>query len=229
MKTILQTPTPNLSKSKDFYTKLGFSIISKESHILFTDGKCIIEINPDRFARAGVKLYNISWKKTVAELNKITAVQKVENGYLLCDPSATWIYLFESEPKEEFDLASISPSILGNNAGLSLESMDINLSIKLWKLVGFTKQEGSLDQGWVTLTNNDGITVSLMKSNTCPHLFFNPSLTFFNGKNNLKIIEKVRSLNIPIAEEITHFNNEGIVDNIIIRDPGGFGFFLFSD
>ena len=45
----------------------------------------------------------------------------------------------------------------------------------------------------------------------------------------MEIIEKIRELNFPITEEITHFNDQGIVDNIIIRDPGGFGFFLFSD
>ena len=45
----------------------------------------------------------------------------------------------------------------------------------------------------------------------------------------MEVIGKVRELGIPIAEEITHFNKEGLVDNIIIRDPGGYGFFIFSD
>lgn len=48
-------------------------------------------------------------------------------------------------------------------------------------------------------------------------------------KSNLAIIQKIRDLQIPITEEITHFNKEGIVDNIIIRDPGGLGFFIFND
>jgi hypothetical protein len=69
-----------------------------------------------------------------------------------------------------------------------------------------------------------------MKPFSCPHLFFNPSLTFFNGKeNNPKVIQKIRDLNIPITQEITAFNEEGLVDNIIIRDPGGLGFFVFND
>jgi hypothetical protein len=68
-----------------------------------------------------------------------------------------------------------------------------------------------------------------MKPQTCPHLFFNPSLNFFNGEDNISIISKIRSLDIPITEEITHFNKENKVDNIIIRDPGGYGFFLFND
>lgn len=43
------------------------------------------------------------------------------------------------------------------------------------------------------------------------------------------MIEAVRKAGIPITEEITHFNSEGIVDNIIIRDPGGYGFYVFND
>jgi hypothetical protein len=54
-------------------------------------------------------------------------------------------------------------------------------------------------------------------------------MTYFNGGNNMAVIGKIRSARIPIAEEITHFNKEGIVDNIIIRDPGGYGFFVFND
>ena len=45
----------------------------------------------------------------------------------------------------------------------------------------------------------------------------------------MTIIEGVRTANIDITEEISHFNPDGIVDNIIIRDPGGLGFFIFSD
>jgi len=71
--------------------------------------------------------------------------------------------------------------------------------------------------------------VSIMKPNMCPHLFFNPSLTYFNGGKNPEIIEAIRKLDIPITEEITYFNKEGLVDNIIIRDPGGYGFFIFND
>ena len=64
----------------------------------------------------------------------------------------------------------------------------------------------------------------------CPHLFFNPSLTYFNGKeNNPKVIKRLRELKITITEEITHFNDKGIADNVIICDPGGYGFFIFND
>jgi hypothetical protein len=229
MKTILQTPTNRLETSLDFYSKLEFEVLPNENHTLVSDGKAIIEINPDRFARAGIKLFDVTWEKTVNELEKNTTVIKTDEGYLLSDHSGVWIYLMETQDKFEFDLSQVSASILGNFAGISLETIAIEQSLGVWQSLGFSKNSGSVEEGWICLMNSDGMTVSIMKPLVCPHLFFNPSLSYFNGENNPAIIEKVRNLNIPITEEITYFNKAGIVDNIIIRDPGGFGFFLFND
>ena len=229
MNSIIHTPTNNLAESLDFYTKLGFVKLPNTDLELVSDGKAVIEINPDRFARAGLKLLSESWESIIEDLEQYANILRIEDGYLLSDPSGIWIYLIETKEELNLDLSNISSSVLGNYAGLSLESTSINNSFQLWKLLGFTNQQGSIDDGWVTLSDSDGATVSLMKPLTCPHLFFNPSLTYFNGGNNLEIIAKIRKLKIPITEEITHFNKDGIVDNIIIRDPGGYGFFLFSD
>ena len=229
MNSIIHTPTNDLAKSLEFYSKLGFTKLPNTELELVSDGKVVIEINPDRFARAGVKLFSESWETIVEDVERFANVLRIDNGYLLSDPSGIWIYLIESQEELSVDISGISPSVLGNNAGISLESTSINNSFHLWKLLGFNEQEGDIEQGWVTLRNSEGLVISLMKPLTCPHLFFNPSLTFFNGKKNLEIIEKVRSLKIPITEEITHFNKESIIDNIIIRDPGGYGFFLFND
>lgn len=229
MDTVIQTPTNNIKESLDFYSRLGFKIISDQNPTLLSDGKALIEINPDRFARAGIKLHDASWQETAGKLEKITPVIKTESGYLLSDPNGVRIYLEEAMQLPDLDLSQIPPSVLGNFAGISLETISIEPSMDIWQLLGFSKSMGSVEQGWLALTNKDGMTVSLMKPLSCPHLFFNPSLTYFNGENNLAIIEKVRQLKIPITEEITYFNDKGIVDNIIIRDPGGYGFFVFND
>lgn len=227
MNTIIQTPTNKLSQSLDFYKKLNFKIISEESPCIISDGKVLIEINPDRYARAGMKIFRESWKETVAQLEKQTKVHPQENGYLIGDPSGTRIYLIEQ--RQEFPLPQIGPSTLGNFAGMSLETTDINRSVALYEILGFKKTMGDIEQGWVLYANEDGMGVSFMKPGSCPHLFFNPSLTYFNGKDNMNVIQKIRDADVPIAEEITFFNKEGIVDNVILRDPGGYGFFIFSD
>ena len=213
----------------EFYQNLQFEVISESSPTLVTDGKALIEINADRTARAGIKLFADNWAETLTELENYTEIMPIDDGYLLSDPSGTRIYLILGEPPYTFSESKEAFSILGNYAGISLETTDISRSIAIWKAIGFNKITGTIEQGWISCQNDDQVAVSIMKPNICPHLFFNPSLTYFNGQNNLAVIERIRTLNIAISEEITTFNKEGKVDNIIIRDPGGYGFFVFND
>lgn len=229
MNSILVTPTPNLQESVDFYTTLGFNHILLNDINYVSDGRAIIEINADRYARAGVRLYKDSWNHYVDQLKEVTPIKEVDNGYLLTDTSGVMIYLVNGQNEMNFQKKEAGFSILGNYAGLSLEGVTIPHIYKVWKLLGFDITMGGEDKAWMVTENEDGLGISFMAANTCPHLFFNPSLTYFNGKRNLAIIKDIRDLGIPITEEITHFNKEGIVDNIIIRDPGGLGFFIFSD
>jgi hypothetical protein len=227
MSILLQSPTPDLQSSKNFYLRLGFWQVVANPLIL-TDGKVFIEINPDRYARAGIKLFRESWKPEIQKLQEITAITAMDNGYLLSDPSGVWLYLMESDAPAELVLDGKCHSVLGNFVGLSLETTDIQKSKELYEVLGFIISGGSLEHGYISLENL-GFTISLMKPLSCPHLFFNPSMTYFNGTENITVIDKIRKLDIPISEEITQFNKDGLADNIIIKDPGGFGFFIFSD
>lgn len=229
MNSIIHTPTNKLENSLDFYSKLGFKNLSKEAPYIVSDGKAFIEINPLRFARAGVKLFRNDWSEEISQIQKLTPVIAIDGGHLCSAPSGTWIYLMKGDSPIAEQAQENSFSKLGNFAGLSLETISIAQSVAIWEILGFHKTMGEVEQGWVLYQNAEDFGISFMKPNSCPHLFFNPSMTYFNGKNNLNVIDQIRQLEIPITEEITHFNKEGIVDNIIIRDPGGYGFFLFSD
>ena len=229
MQTIVQTPTADLKESLDFYEKLNFKVLSSECPTLVTDGNVVIEINPDRSARAGVKLFSENWKPIVEELEKVTTVVKTENGYLLSDTCGTWIYLLETDEVITAKNDPTSFSKLGNFSGLSVEAIAFETAAKIWGILGFKYQKGAVEQGWLSLINDSGMIISLMKPLICPHMFFSPSLTYFNGDKNLGIIAEIRAANFPITEEINCFNEAGIVDNIIIRDPGGLGCFVFSD
>lgn len=229
MTLTVHTPTNDLNTSIDFYKRLEYSVISEKNPTLLTNGKALLEINPDRFARAGLKMYKDSWAEELKGLEELTTIHKTEPGYLLNDLNGCWIYLVEGKMEQKAELSESSFGLTGNFMGLSMESSEMIKSSSLWQILGFKITMGDPEKGFVVMTNDDGFGVSLMKPMTCPHLFFNPSMTFFNGENNLALIEKIRKADIPITEEITHFNKEGIVDNIIILDPGGFGFFIFSD
>ncbi|AWV97018.1 hypothetical protein [Arcticibacterium luteifluviistationis] len=228
MKTLLQTPTGNKLLSHEFYSKLDFKAIPCDDYDLLTDGKTIIEINPDNFARAGLKLFKPNWSKEVKLLKNEFKVHELEDGYMLASPSGMWVYLIEKRI-EQPEINHFTPSLLGNNAGLSLESPDMLRSETLFKIIGFQKTEGEENQSWISLKNENSFNISIMKPFSCPHLFFNPSLTFFNGIRNAEIISKIRRLHIPITQEVTAFNASGKVENIIIRDPGGLAFFIYND
>lgn len=226
MNVVIQTPTPDLLKSKTFYIKMRFTQIGDSN--TFTDGKSIIEINAERFARPGIKLISSSWSAEIEVLKTLTKVIEIDNGYLLGDATGTWIYLIESEEIRPIP-ENCSSSLFGNNQGISIECIDIEFVAKIWNTIGFKTVAGNAEQGWISLINAENVVINIMTPNCCPHLFLNPSISYFNGKNNEDIIDKIRSTGIEIKEEITHFNTENKVDNIIMSDPGNIGFFIFND
>ena len=229
MNTIVQTPTDGSNSSLEFYNLLEFKTILDENKALVSDGKVFIQINSDRYARPGIKLYKGNWDNEIDLLKKYTPVVKTAECFLLTDGTGIRIHLINGKSPVPENLPPITPSLIGNFAGIGLEVISIEDTSKIWKTLGFAQTSGSADQGWLGLENVDGMAVNLMKPLVCPHLFFNPSLTYFNGGQNLEIIAGIKKQKIPITEEITVFNKDGIVDNIIIRDPGGFGFFIFND
>lgn len=229
MDGIVQTSTADLAKSLHFYRQLNYTIVQEENPALVTDGQVWIQINADRFARTGILLYRSNWEPLIDNLKKRTTLTAIESGYLVLSPSGTWVYLIQGNSPAVQNSATVSSSDLQNFAGVSLESIDIETSLDFWQLLGFSITMGGAEQSWISLKNTTGFTLSIMKPQVCPHLFYNPSLTYFNGKNNLEIIEHLRAKSIEFTQEISHFNTEGIVDNVIIRDPFGLGFFIFND
>lgn len=224
------TTTPAIDVSIEFYTKLGFSSSNCGKSTYIHGGKAIIEIEENRKFRAGVKLYKENWDSEKSRIEGSFSILKLEDGDAIELPGGTWIYLLRgTESPTTSVTVSDDNTVLGNYYGLSFETIEIQRSIALWNILGFEISMGSVDTGWVGMSNNDGFSISIMKALSCPHLFFNPSISYFNGVDNMAVISKIREINIPIIEEITVFNDQNIVDNIIIRDPGGLGFFVFSD
>lgn len=228
MKSLIVTPTPKLEASLEFYQKLGFRLLPHEDLTLVTDGKAFIQIDSTRTARAGVKLYRERWEEAAETLGQSTRVHSTDQGYFLSDPNGVQIYLVEGDPPT-LEAEAQCFSTLGKFAGLSVECTDFDRSAALWTKLGFSHTMGDPIQGWSAYARPDGFGLSLMTAGSCPHLVFNPSMTYFNSGKNLEAIAKIKEAQIPITEEITRFNEEGIADNVIVRDPGGYGFYVFND
>ena len=219
MSTTFVTPNPSLSDNPAWYKRLGFEIIEHAGKTFATDGQVLVEFGNSPYTRSGLKFYNQS--------SPVGESVDYEGGSFIQDPNGIRIYFENTEL--DLNMGSAQKSILGNYGGISIECHSFKTSLEFWKFLGFEATQGSEDAGWICLKNKDDFMVSLMKPMACPHLFINPSLTYFNGGNNPEIIDKVRELEIPVFEEINHFNPEGVVDNIILQDKGGAGIFVFND
>lgn len=223
---IVQSPAPDLTASKHYYTRLGFVPQDIEGRLFVSDGSALIWLNPNKSARAGL----VTWSENLSELHQHFVDQphiRTDEYLLVGDPSGVWTTIYAGSAPE---LPMPAPcGILGTYAGVSLETISIPDSARHYELLGLVPSMGLPTDAWMSLTHPSGFGLSLMKPNSCPHLFFNPSLTYFNSGENLAVIDNIRAQNIPIIEEITEFNEAGIVDNVIIRDPGGLGFFIFND
>ncbi len=227
-RAFIQTPTPDLEESLSFYTSLGFKRVSGLETVFVTDGKALIRINDDPLARAGVCLVAESPAKLIESCRTRAKVAPIKHGSMLIDPSGLKLFVAE-DPELEVPGLSEPFGTLGNFMGLSQETVDLDFSLSFWEMFGYEPASGGADQGWIQLSASNGLDISLMGPESCPHLTPVPGLTYFNSGRNPEVIKKIRAADIRISEEITCFSKDGSVDNVILHDPGGLGFFVFND
>jgi len=227
--TILQCSTPNLELSIAFYQQLKFSIEQSHKTNYALGKNLIIEINADRFARAGVKILNGFSAETIKSFPFPVIKNKTENSYTAISPEGCYVYFEDASDPFQPKLENNENTLLGNYNGISLESINLQNSIDFWTQLGFNLTMGGPDKAWAALSDSTGFELNLMLLNSCPHLFSNPGLNFFNAGENPAIISELKALKIPITEEITIFNPTVPAENVIVKDPGGLTFFIFND
>ncbi len=206
MRLIVESPTPQLQESLSYYKSIGFQCTAWNKGYLCQTQDLTIFLNSNPYSRPCINLLG-------AQEQKIEA-----------SPSGTWV----KQEREKLSLPDVKDkSLLGNYGGVCIETLDLNASFIFWQAKGF---KGNLEPeaSWCSLKNENGDTISLLKANSCPHLFTNPSLAFFNGHQNSGIIQQIKTLKLPIKQEVI-FRNETTADNLVISDPGGLGFFIFND
>lgn len=228
MAYVLVTPTPALRQSLDYYGSLGFEYRKhKDKHFVF-DNQLVIEINENRFARPGIKLHFKNLEERVSAVRRSVKVFEDDNYYMFDLPGPLRVYLTDKEELVPLFRHTVN-SVLGNFSGICIETAESQKASEISQTLGMRFVYGDTESSFFTMGNEDMAKISFMAPCTCPHLFFNPSLCFFNGAQNTERIARVRKAGVDIAEEITLFNAQGEVDNIVLRDPGGFGIFMFSD
>ncbi|MEL6430615.1 MAG: hypothetical protein AAFU73_21060 [Planctomycetota bacterium] len=236
MHATVLTPTPDLEGSLDFYARAGFvrvdgatAGVPESGRAALTDGSVTVEIDADRHVRTSLVLRGEGVRRLVDSLRGTTRMVERDAGFVVADPNGVRVQLRPDDPWTPVAPTETPAARFGAFAGLSIEAFDPEATVSFWKTLGYAVKAGGPDAGWTQLGRDGAIDVSVMGPFTCPHLFFNPGLTYFNSGRNPEIIAELRSAGVPLTEEITVFNERGDVDNVIVRDPGGTGFFVFND
>ena len=195
MKLTQQNPGIDLNQSIVFYEKLGFKIQTLGTRIIALDAQSCIEINPERTARVCIQQHQSNWNKTLLNLKSHTPIIKTKKGYLITDHNGIWIKLIVETWDEKITSLNYK-SLLGNYAGVCIETLEVSKSYEFWNLLSFSSKSKDFSKGWIEMKSEVGDSISLIKAQQCPHLFFNPSMTYFNGSHNLEIIESIKKLKL---------------------------------
>lgn len=209
MNACIQTPVANLESTLNWYRAAKFVESTHNETTYFTDGAVLIRVNPAPTARPGIVLFG----------------QDDSKAPLTASPSGVWVY---REPTAAPSQPPADNSLFGTCKGVSIEAMDPVAEASFWSGLGFELRAGDPENGWASYSGH-GMGLSIMGPNFCPHLFYNPGLTFFNSGQNLEVIANLREAGIELTQELTCFNDNGEVDNAVVRDPAGLGFFVFND
>ena len=179
MKTIINSVTVSLPDSLKFYTALGFEYKKTDGGAYVYDSSIIIHVSANTSHRLGLSLLQESREAELQKLSPYTKPARLRDGYLISDTSGGHIKLLQS-----FDLLpqSSSDAMLGSFAGISIEVIEIDRSKLIWGALGYQQTAGDIEQGWMVLSKEANLSISLIKAGACPHIFTNPGLNYFNGE-----------------------------------------------
>lgn len=229
MKIIALLSSPNFESSQKFYKSFNFTTLLEDDHGQYiSDGKYIYCIDKNRKGRNGLICFVDDVEQYTSVYNAV--YQSDYDGAFIQDPNGIKILLKSLDEYPVFESSNDTKSDFGNPFGLGIETIDMEETVDFWKELGFDLPKGDpASDGYLSM-KNDEFDLTIFRFGMCPHSFSNPSYSFFNGKEGNPIaIRKIKETSIPFSEEITEFSETNTVDNVIMKDPGGTGFFLFND
>jgi len=232
MKAHIHVPVSDLAMSLAFFLSLEYRVLQEsDEHAFITDGCIVLHLNA-RNVPAGYVFYVSDLKEQLSKLKD----SGVSCRLSLDEDSAYREILIEAPDKavlrflqmaDEPHLDEVAPtSICGTHYGIGIMAEDFVGSIEFWEKLGFKLTSGTKESKSYVEMSNGTIPLGIYRVGSCPHTFVNPSLTYFE-KDMADRIAKAKSAGITFVEEITQFNENGIVDHAIWKSPSGLHAFMF--
>lgn len=221
---IISLSSVNVEKTLVFYRMLGFKELSATSSVIvLTDGVKLFEVKKSEanLTRLTYLTTALEEKKEMA-LNLQLAVQDVDgNEFQFSDPNGVIVAVRGMQREEIFQLERKPISLCGTFAEVSIETDDIDSSIRWYENIGF--KVTSCKQLYTTM--DDGkIVISFYRRGTCSHKFKNPSLTYFESDME-KRIEELKQRGVQFVQDEKEIGMKG---HAIAESPEGQYFFLFK-
>jgi hypothetical protein len=214
----------NTVATGQFLGTLGFSTIaSDDESTLLTDGNLYFDLRRAEKNKTMLSycVHDVTNAVEMAQNLEIDIVEKSPHHVIVREPNGLLILLAGPDVVSLRDFEKKPSSLCGTFYEASLETNDVDRSIVWWQNVGF-KVTAHKDT-WCTL--DDGkIMIGLYKKGNCPHLFRNPSLTYFEPDMGERIAE-LKKEGIQFLQEEKEIGMKG---HAIAESPDGQYFFLFS-
>lgn len=229
---VVRTSGQNRPRLHTFYDKLGWQSLNNDGSYRY-DGQVIIELAGQNDARTSILMYSDDKDKIAKKLIDLGRnIIQTEASFICVDPNGVRWEIGDSDafPDVHFN-RDFERSLLGKYFGLGIESIEFEKSAKFYQALGYSIRSGEIEKkSYLTMSQDGCQDITIFYPGTCPHSFYNPSLTFFNGKEgNPKLISAMRTKDIVFTEEITVFSEDNSIDNVIVEDGGGLHFFVFND
>lgn len=211
-------------KTKAFCRTLGFTAVSvDDTAALMTDGNYFFDIRHAEKPATTLSycVSDISDAIHMAENLEIAIIEKSKHHAILKEPNGLLILLISPEILSLSEFPKNPSSLCGTLYEISLETADTERSISWWQNVGFkvlTRQKT-----WCTL--DDGkIKIGLYEKGSCPHVFRNPSLAYFES-DMAERIARLKEKGMTFAQEEEEVGMKG---HAVAESPDGQYFFLFT-
>lgn len=223
----INLPVKKGSNTRILLKKIGFKTIGKDilEQKLLSDGTVIIRLDQEQAFGPGLLYYSGDPDHGLPFSDVIPSAPDDEMTMEWVDPNGVSVAVAGAPVSGIPAMISVENPAFGEFYEVSIMTKDFNESYHWWLEAGFELTYGNPATDNF-LTMSDGlINIGLYRPGSCPHIFNNPAITYFDAHMKEKLVI-AKSKGIDFAQEIP--NREGNITDGIVETEEGYHVFLFS-
>ncbi|MDX2247396.1 MAG: hypothetical protein SF052_11490 [Bacteroidia bacterium] len=223
----INLPTESRGRTPQLLKKMGFVPAGRDilGQRLMSDGTVLLRLDEEYEYGAGILYYSEEMIADRPPGKNLRDEEESEWSQEWQSPEGVSFILLKASPNEIPKAESVQGTPYGTFYEVSLMTTDFQASIEWWQKAGFRLTYGNPETSSFVTLSDDLIRIGLYRPGSCPHIFNNPAITYFDSNMAEKIVA-ARESGISFAQEIT--NKENVVSDVIVETEEGWHIFLFS-